>query len=134
MKTLRYFDNNFSAELARGLLGSEGIQAVVLNQNTASVLPFEGAITSMRPYLAVADEDYEAAMEILAGVVDESALADMCPACGSHKLAWRVNAESKQARSGIKLGAILASLFLQPIPFNRVPHVRYCRDCGYKIE
>jgi hypothetical protein len=65
MKTVGYYDALFEAEMARGLLESEGIEAIVLNENTSSVLPFGDAIASLRPYVVVADEDLERARELL---------------------------------------------------------------------
>ncbi len=65
MKTVGYYDTTFEAEVARGKLESEGIEAFVLNENMGSVLPLGGVIRSMRPYLVVADEDMTRACEVL---------------------------------------------------------------------
>ena len=65
MKTAGYYDTPFEAEVARGVLENEGIEAIVLNGNTNNVMPFGNAISSMRPYVVVADDDLSRAREIL---------------------------------------------------------------------
>ncbi len=65
MKTVAYYDTLVAAEMARVRLENEGIEAIVLNQNTSSVMPFGDAIASMRPYIVVADDDLERAREVL---------------------------------------------------------------------
>jgi hypothetical protein len=65
MKIVGYYNSTFEAEMVRGLLESEGVEAIVLNENTSSVLPFGDAIASLRPYVVVADDDLERAKEVL---------------------------------------------------------------------
>ncbi|HIT48244.1 MAG TPA: DUF2007 domain-containing protein [Candidatus Coprenecus stercoripullorum] len=64
MKTVKKFDNSFSANLCRGMLESAGIRAFVLNEN----LPYTSAATNtdmLSIDLVVDDEDYSAAIELL---------------------------------------------------------------------
>lgn len=65
MKIIQYYETVFSAEVARGRLESEGIMAVVQNENLGNILPLGGVIQSFRPYLVVNDEDAAQAAEIL---------------------------------------------------------------------
>ncbi len=60
MKTIAYYDSLSEAEMVRGRLQNEGIDAIVLNSES----PF-GAIAPMKPYVVVADEDLSRAREIL---------------------------------------------------------------------
>ena len=75
MKTIKYCDA-FEAEVIRGRLESEGIQAVVLNELSVSVLPWVTGTQYAAVQVAVAEEDYELAMALLseAQEVEETAL------------------------------------------------------------
>lgn len=62
MKTVKkYFNNAFSANLDKGLLENEGIQAEVLHQN----MPYMGISEKLAVELIVNDEDYDRAKKIL---------------------------------------------------------------------
>ena len=61
MKTLRKYLNAMSANLDKGLLESEGIQAQVLHQN----MPYVGISYKLAVELIVNDEDYDRALKIL---------------------------------------------------------------------
>ncbi len=50
MRTVGYYDTPFEAEIARGILESEDIEAMIQNENMGSVLPFGGAISSLIPW------------------------------------------------------------------------------------
>lgn len=70
MKTVRKFDNAFSANICKGILEEAGIQAFVLNENLAWST---GAINTdlISIQVAVDDELYEKAMEVLASDWEE---------------------------------------------------------------
>lgn len=62
MKTVGKYENSFEANLMKGVLENEGIEATVLNENNP--YPLNSGLFSVD--LAVMDEDYERAMSILA--------------------------------------------------------------------
>lgn len=64
MKILHYYDSAFEAEVVKGRLESEGIEAFVQDSLVAGVIPYLQNTTSL-PYVEVADEDFERAVEIL---------------------------------------------------------------------
>lgn len=61
MKTLKKYLNAMSANIDKGLLESEGIQAPVLHQN----MPYVGISYKLAVELIVNDEDYDRALKIL---------------------------------------------------------------------
>lgn len=61
MKILQYYNSVIEAEIIKGRLESEGIQAFVQNSNLPYLTPF----SSISPYIEVADEDYDRALAIL---------------------------------------------------------------------
>lgn len=64
MKTIQKFDNSFSANICKGVLEENGIQAFVLNENMPLITGV--ANTDLIPIqVVVADEDYDKALEIL---------------------------------------------------------------------
>jgi len=63
MKIVAEFNLEYEAEIAKGLLKSEGIEAVIMNVNS----PYPGITMGRHGVeLMVADEDLEAAKKILA--------------------------------------------------------------------
>lgn len=131
MKTVKYFDNTFQAELARGLLENEGIMAVVLNENLGSVMPYDTAIPSLRPYVAVADADLERAVELLSEA-DNEQIPSACPACGSANIG--IGLKGRNGKRACKWGLLMLGLIAQPLPPDRLANVRYCRNCGHEME
>lgn len=64
MKVLRKFNNEFSANIAKGVLESEGVQAYIFNENIGFVTGMANTdLISIQ--LVVDDSDYEKAKEIL---------------------------------------------------------------------
>lgn len=61
MKILNYYNSVIEAEIIKGRLESEGIQAIVHNSNLPYLTPF----SSIRPFIEVAEEDYDRAVKIL---------------------------------------------------------------------
>lgn len=64
MKTVGKYATSFEANLIKGFLENEGIQATVLNENINYVLPATNVATSIE--VAVSDEDYDRAKKIIA--------------------------------------------------------------------
>ena len=61
MKTVKKYLNAFSADVAKGMLENEGIQAEVLHRN----MPYLGISYKMAVELIVNDEDYDRALELI---------------------------------------------------------------------
>lgn len=64
MKVVKVFTNAFNANVAKGLLESEGIQAFVLNENMNMIAGVANR-DLLGIELAVADEDYSMACKLL---------------------------------------------------------------------
>lgn len=64
MRVVKKYENGFSANLAKGMLENNGINAWVLNPNQA--FSTGSTIGSFGIELAVADEDYDEACKLLA--------------------------------------------------------------------
>ena len=63
MKVVKRYENGFSANLAKGMLENNGINAWVLNPNQAFITGVTNGLMGIE--LAVADEDYSAALKLL---------------------------------------------------------------------
>ena len=64
MKIVKKFDNAFSANICKGVLEENGIEAFVLNEN----MPIITGVANTDPIpieVVVADENYDKAIEIL---------------------------------------------------------------------
>lgn len=120
MKTVKYFDTTLEAGTALSLLESEGIQAVMLNENIGSAIPITLANPSMRPYIAVADGDYPRAAELLG--VDSIEEKHQCPGCGAQEIKYGIAGKSGRKRA-IKLIFVFLSI-LGGVPLG------YCGTCG----
>ncbi len=75
MKTIRKFDNAFSANICKGVLEEAGIQAFVLNEN---LVWSTGAVNRnlLSIDVVVDDEMYDKALEVLASGWTEENLPD----------------------------------------------------------
>lgn len=131
MKTVKYCDA-FEAELFRGRLESEGIQAVVLNDLTTSLLPWSSGTPYAAVQVAVAEENYEHAMTLLAETdVRETDLC--CPECGSENVAYGFWHKKGIAK---KLFWVLTWVYV-PQTITAMGCVRNgytCRKCGYEFK
>lgn len=124
MKAVKYFETTFEAGVAQGLLESEGIKAVVLNENIGAAIPITLANPGMRPYVAVSDEDYDRAVELLYGNVPQE--ITRCPFCGSDELKYGVAGKNGRIHA-VKILFVLLSV-VGGAAGNLRP-VRYCRRC-----
>ena len=127
MKTVKYFDNVNDAAVALSFLESEGIEAVILNENLSSVTPIAFANPSMRPYLAVCDEDYARAAELLGVAAEED--VRVCPNCGSAKVRYGITNRKSGRKRAIKLMFVVLSL-VGGGALGNVTACRYCGDCN----
>lgn len=128
MEILRYYDTVFEAEVARGRLASEGVTAIVQNENLGNVLPLTGAIQSLKPYLAVREEDLPQAAEILGVQIRDADDVRRCPECGSEDLAFRFFYRDKPMKAFAHLA--LLPLFLVTMHTGIIRRAYICRKCG----
>lgn len=127
MKTVKYFDSVNEANVAISFLESEGIEAVVLNENAGDVIPVAFANPGMRPYIVVHDEDYDRAVQLLGGT-DEDEVTH-CPACGSVKLKYGITNKKSGRKRAIKLFFVFVSV-LGGGALGNIRASRYCGDCN----
>ena len=131
MKTVKYCDA-FEAALIRGRLESEGISAVILNELSVSILPWSTGTPYAAVQVAVAEDDYECAMALLAET-DHGEIDVCCPECGSENIVYGF----WQGKSGAKklFGALAWILaFCTITPAGGVRNKYTCRKCGYEFK
>lgn len=129
MKTVKYFDSVNDANIALSFLESEGIEGVTLNENISSVTPVAYANPSMRPYIAVRDEDFGRALELLGGT--EQAEVTHCPECGSENMKYGFAGKGGRKRA-LKLMFVILSV-LGGGPLGNIRASRFCGDCKYEF-
>lgn len=128
MKVLRYYDTVFEAEVARGLLESEGILAVVQNENLGSVFPVASVVQSLKPCLTVRDEDVPRAAEVL-GLPAPAPDYVKCPECGSEDVAFRYYYKNKLIKPMFRF-VMLPLLFVMSAGTGNIRRNYNCRSCG----
>lgn len=126
MKIVGIYPDPFEASLARGRLEEAGIEACLLNEYINSVVPYAPP-REREVKLAVADEDYEAAMEVLGrspegGDMTEKGTA--CPFCGSEHVVFGLKGPSRWKKIGV---TVLAALTMSPAGNLRCHY--YCEAC-----
>jgi hypothetical protein len=129
MKTVATFMVPYEAHLAKGLLESEGLHALLIDEFVSDQIIYTPAIGGIR--LQVLDEDYNRAREILeiGPPLAETPLSEepplvICPECGSSSVS--TNPLSLKTAS-----AFFVSLFIH-IPVLSCPTHRVCKKCGAK--
>ncbi|MDL2319539.1 DUF2007 domain-containing protein [Alistipes sp. OttesenSCG-928-B03] len=130
MKTLRYYDTVFEAEVVRARLEDAGIPATV-NNSMRGETPATPAFNSMRPYISVADRDVGRAIEVL-GIGIRGASTGTCPACGSADLHCTLHYKNRTSKVLINL-MIALSLISGVNPDDRIRREYDCRDCGARF-
>lgn len=125
---MKYCDDPFSANLIKGKLESEAIEACVLNENTNSILSYSAAITSLLPQVVVADEDFERACALL----DDSLAVCICPECGSDDVEFSFSGRSAMHRFFIKFVMLPISL-ISLSPLNMVKRTYICHKCKHQF-
>ncbi|MGO9147653.1 MAG: hypothetical protein ACLQDF_14930 [Desulfomonilia bacterium] len=130
--TIATYIGAWEAHLARAKLESEGIYALVLDDQTASInWIYSSALCAVR--LQVREEDSKRAIHLLETTAEEepailqkfSALdttAPICPACGSSNIS--------RARFSSPVAVLSFLLFGLPFLFIRKRFV--CKNCGRK--
>ena len=128
------FTNPLDAHVARGLLESEGIPALLHSEHLVSVVwPLANALGGVR--LQVAEHRAAEARDVLArfargefaqALAEESGVPESrCPACGSTDLRY--------TRAGSSMILLLATFGLSNIIFPPRIDGRQCNDCGSRF-
>lgn len=121
MKIVGMYPDSFEASLAKGRLEEAGIEACLLNEYINSVVPYAPPEERMVK-LGVADEDYRAAMELLAPEGRQE--AKVCPFCGSERVSLGLRG---RRRWGKVLWLALAALTMAPP--GKVQANYFCEEC-----
>lgn len=120
MKIVGMYPDSFEASLAKGRLEEAGIEACLTNEYVNDVMPW-GTPYDRWVRLAVADEDYGAAMEVL-GVTEQK--GTVCPHCGSEHVSLGLKGRRRWAKV---LWTALAALMMAPP--GKVQANYFCEEC-----
>lgn len=126
MKIIGFYADSFEASLVQGQLVNAGIQACLLNEYVNEVMPW-GSDSDRAVRVGVADEDYAAAMAVLAPEGSEEAEAAVpkaCPFCGSEQVSLGLRGPKRWRKI---LWTALAALTMSPPGKVRANY--YCREC-----
>lgn len=131
--TIKVFENAIEAHILKSKLESEGIPAILVNENIVTLNPlYNIAVGGVK--LQVRDEDFRKANAIITEVeqipfTDENDHALKCPNCGSSNLYSGFKTANNP--KGI-LALIFSFLYLVfPIYYKTVYR---CKDCGYEFQ
>lgn len=130
MKTVQVCNDAFAAELLKGRLLNEGIEAQVIHGNIEQVIPYSYGMPSLKPQVVVSDEDYPRAVELLQEPQPTEAAA--CPYCGSEDVTFGLHDGSLKRRVAM-IGAVLLSL-LTLGPLGKIQGSYYCRSCKKRFS
>lgn len=134
MVILKYYDDILEAEIDREVLETNGIMAVVLNENTSNVIPLSYAIISLRPHIAVSESNAKAAAEILEfDITDNSTNIKTCPHCGSDKLKFGFSNNNRFGRKFTKI-FLIANLLIGGGGRGKILEVFQCEECGKEFK
>jgi len=115
---VRSYSDAFSAHIAQSRLESEGIKALVVDENLVTNDPLLSiAVGGVK--VVVSEHDVEAAREILEDKVEVE--ESSCPSCGSSRV--------QKLHAG-RRSAFLTLLFLG-FPIGRTKHKFCCEDCQH---
>ena len=127
-KLLKTFLNPVNANITKGLLESNEIEAFIFDENTLSVDPIlTTALGGIR--LMVRSSDYENAFNILTEVGEENAKGESnlkCPVCGSSDI------KIKNPPNWTYFIIMLFTFASTPNTGNRKKY--FCKKCGNRWE
>lgn len=123
MKIVGLYADAFEASLVQGQLANAGIEACLLNEYVNGVMPW-GSESDRAVRVGVADEDYAAAMAVLAPEAEAAAEPKVCPFCGSEQVSLGLKGPKRWRKI---LWTALAVLTMSPPGKVRANY--YCREC-----
>ena len=126
MKVVKHCNSIHSAYIIRGVLESEGIKAVILNENINFYLPQGCTIMSLQVQVAVSKQNFMKAVEVLK-YLDDSTNETHCPYCKSKDIKYRFPSEN----SILVVFRVIFFLFAitSGSPIGNVRRVNYCKTC-----
>ncbi len=113
-------DTAVEANLIKGHLKNEGIEAFITNENFSNLMPHYNRILNSGIQIMISDLDYNKASEILELNNTEERV---CPSCQSTKIKFSLGQNKIK-----KIFIIIFSLFTAT-PFNNLKSVYKCQDC-----
>ena len=127
MKTtiVRRFDNYIPANMILQRLQNEGIQCFLLDEMTVTIVPFYGQAAGGIK-LAVAGNDVERAMELLADFDEDYRQSATCPKCGAQEISLVLKDEPSNI-----LTAVVTWLFGS---YSAAKKIYECDNCKYRME
>ena len=130
MKTVKICDNSFTAELIRGRLIDEGIEARVVNPNLSTVIPYAYAVPGLDAQVVVADRDYERAMGVLRQITQKQTV---CPECGSSDVSFSLW-KGHDWKRNIATAFVLLLCAFSINPPGKIKGRMYCKNCGCEFR
>ena len=130
MKTRKLItcDDAFRAHLIQGALENEGISSVLHNENTSAVLRgFQRDLAGVDIF--VYEDDYEAALQVLAQNQMLPERLKFCPYCGSADICFCLK---KRKRLRAVLAGVIAALAAAPPGTEHWEYV--CNCCGARFD
>ena len=113
-------DNAIKANIIKGHLKNEGIEAFTTNENFTNLMPHYNRILNSGVQIMIFDTDYDKASEILKLNIKEE---HICPNCQSKNIKFSLGKNKIR-----KIFVIIFSL-LTTTPFNNLKSVYKCKDC-----
>lgn len=120
------YDNYIDANLAVGLLESEGIASFLRDENLATILPGLNYIFGGIK-LQVWENDYTKAIEILDTLVEGQKKRMKCPKCGSKDVSFIVASKPKNWISAL----LTYTFFIVPMGVENAYH---CFSCKHEFK
>lgn len=123
METIKLItcENLQKANIIKGRLINEGIEAFTTNENSATLLPHLNGMLGSGIQIYVNKESYDQAISI----INENTATDKvtCPYCGSENVVFNLGAHKTR-----KIVTIILSLLVF-IPFGNIKNKSYCKNC-----
>lgn len=120
-------DNSSEAHLIKGRLKNEGIECMITNEISSSLLPHYNQTMSAGIQILVFENDLEKAQGIIKDKLEPEVNITSCPYCQSSNITLGIG-----SFRGIKiLNIIIAILFM--LPLGNLKAKVYCNDCKKEL-
>src|SRR5690349_14384124 len=125
--TLTSVADSYQAFFVKEELASEGIECMVINENSANLMQHYGTIGECI-LIRVLDVDYPTAKQVLEKMKLESATVT-CPNCGSANVEYGTGVKNLLTRFLLVFSVLISSTIL-----GRIRLTHRCNDCGYEFR